>query len=489
LTISDARALQRINRGNKQAVEEDIVAIINGREITAAELDASIRMQLYELDLARYKLRSIQLNRLIVEQNLASGTANTESDTEAALAKLGATILLEPPIPPRFEVETGENEIRGNPGAPVSIIEFLDFQSSHSSRTQPVLYQLLEDYGPLLRLVVRDLPLDYHRYARRAAEAAECARSQGRYWRYHDLLLQNQENLAPSDLIHYATTLGLDLKQFQACIVSEKATTAVQEDAAAAKKLGLLSTPVFFINGLYLKGPRKYSDFARLINGELERLGFLDAEVIRNMGIDQCPFRVAQRTTLPLRLTGTVMQENPIDSAAVLHNLADNSTQTLKPGDIILEGAELVLAVQNRVYLQHGDQLVFLPLSDLPSEMVPPEQNSQSPLVPDAVLTLRRTEIDKALKDNDELVSSLTTGSLDLEGKRLLKLTEVEPGGLYDLLGLQSKDVLMQVDGKWVHNQQNPLWNALRTQNKVTLIIMRKGFPKTFQYLINEDRQ
>jgi hypothetical protein len=183
------------------------------------------------------------------------------------------------------------------------------------------------------------------------------------------------------------------------------------------------------------------------------------------------------------------MQENPIDSAAVLHNMADNSTHTLTPGDNILVNVELVLAVPNRAYLQQENRLEFLPLSDLSDETKTSEEAHTQLRVADAVLNLRRTEIDKVLKDSDKLESSLATGSLDLEGKRLLKLTEVEPGGLYDLLGLQSKDVLMQVDGEWVHDQQNPLWNALRTQNKVTLVIMRKGFPKTFQYVINEDRQ
>lgn len=481
-TISVATVPHISSPGN----EQDVAAILNGREVTVAELDASIRMQLYELDLARYKLRSHRLKHLVVEQVHSSELANTESMAKTAVAVADTIILLEPPIPPRFEIETGDNEVRGNPGAPVTIIEFLDFESPHSRRIQPVLHQLLEDYGPVVRLIARDLPLHYHRHAKQAAVAAECARAQGRYWRYHDLLLQKQNNLSPSGLIHHASTLGLNLKQFQVCLDDEKGATAVQGDVAAAQKLGLLSTPTFFINGLYLKGPRNYSEFARLINRELVRLGFLNTEVINSLGVEKSPFRTAPRTTLPLALTGTILLGDPIKSAAVLHNRADNSTHILKKGDTILKDFELVLVDQNRAYFQYGSQLEYLPLAGLPDEVTASDQNPMPSLKIDAVLTVDRFDIDRAFKDIDKLESILETGSLDLEGKRLLKLTEIEPGSFYDLLGLQAKDVLMQVDGKWVHSQQNPLWRALRTQNKLTLTIMRKGFPKTFQYVINE---
>jgi len=467
---------------NKRPDHRDVVAVIDGHDITAADLDASIQMQLYDLDLARHELRLRQLKRIISEQAHAAGTADPGDTPDVE-------IFLEPPAPPRFNVGSGNNEVRGNPGAPVTIIQFLDFQSPHSKRAQPVLHQVLEDYDPVVRLVVRDFPLPYHRHARQAALAAECARAQGGYWRYHDLLLQNQDNLTPTNLIHYATTLGLDLKRFQACLDNETGAIALKEDMDAAHRLGLHSTPVFFINGLYHKGPPEYSDIARIINLELVRLGILNEEVIRYTGAHQCPFSTARRSTLPLALIGTVIQENPLESSAILHNQSDNSTNTLKPGDTLLEGVELVLAVRDRAYLQQENRLDFLPLSDLSDETKPSEEAHSPSRAADAVLSLHRTDIDIALKKIDKLEAGLASGSLDLEGKRLLKLTDVETGDLFDLLGLQTRDVLMQVNGKWVHDQHNPLWEALRTQNEVTLTIMRKGFPKTFQYVINEDSQ
>ena len=179
-------ALTDVATQDTQADEQNVVAVIGSHKITIQDLDASIRMQLYDLERARYVLRLQRLKQLMMEQARAAGVmhAGASPDTK---------IFLEPPLPPRFELDAGNNEVRGNPGAPITIIQYLDFESPHSKRTQPVLLQLLEDYAPLVRLIDKDLPLSYHRHAREAALAAECARAQGSYWRYHDLLFQNQD--------------------------------------------------------------------------------------------------------------------------------------------------------------------------------------------------------------------------------------------------------------------------------------------------------
>jgi protein-disulfide isomerase/type II secretory pathway component PulC len=468
---------------NTQPNDQNIVAVIDGHKITITDLDASIRMQLHDLERARYKLRLQRLKQLIVERTRTEDDVNSDVSPDI-------DIFLEPPLPPRFELDAGNNEVRGNPGAPITIIQYLDFESPHSKRAQPVLHQLLEDYEPLVRLIVRDFPLPFHRHARQAALAAECARNQGFYWRYHDLLLQNQNNLDSSGLIDLAKTLGLDLKNFKVCLDNKYGATAVNQDIEAANKLGLHSTPVLFINGLYHKGPPEYSEMARLINHELIQSGILSEKVIRSIGIEQCPFLSAARSQLPLALSGTVTDENPAKSTAILQYLSDRSTRILRAGDSVLVDVKLVLITEDRIFLQQNNQLGFLPLSGVDAR--PDSSSQQDDLIPvgaDAVLSLPRADVSKALKEVDRLESTLALGSLDLEGKHLLKLTSVETGGLFDLMGLQAKDVLMQVDGKWVHDQHNPLWEALRTQDSVTLTIMRKGFPKTFQYVIHENSE
>jgi protein-disulfide isomerase/type II secretory pathway component PulC len=477
---STEEASTHIATQDTQEDDQNVIAVIDARKITIKDLDASIRMQLYDLDRARYELRLRRLKQLIMEQARAAGTvqAGVSPDIE---------IFLEPPLPPRFELDTGNNEVRGNPGAPITIIQYLDFESPHGKRSQPVLHQLLEDYAPLARLIVKDFPLSYHRHAREAALAAECARDQGSYWRYHDLLFQNQDNLDTSNLVDLAITLGLDTTKFEICLANVRGAAAVNEDIEAANKLGLRSTPVFFVNGLYYKGPAEYPEIARLINHELVQSGILSEKVIRSTGIEQCPFLSAVRSHLPLALIGTVTDENPAKSTAILQHQSDRSARTLRVGDSVLDDIELVLITQDRVFLQQNNQLVFLPLSGINAWTDSSStQNTLMAADADAVLSLPRTDVIKALKDVDRLESTLAFGSLDLEGKRLLKLTTVETGGLFDLMGLQTKDVLMRVDGEWVHDQHNPLWEALRTQDSVTLTIIRKGFPKTFQYVIKE---
>jgi S1-C subfamily serine protease len=97
------------------------------------------------------------------------------------------------------------------------------------------------------------------------------------------------------------------------------------------------------------------------------------------------------------------------------------------------------------------------------------------------LLRLSREVVDRALEDRPALERGFEPGRLDVEGRRLLKLARVEPGSLYDSLGLRAGDVLMQVDGEFVHDADNPLFEALRTRSRVTLTLMRRGIPKTIE--------
>jgi hypothetical protein len=100
------------------------------------------------------------------------------------------------------------------------------------------------------------------------------------------------------------------------------------------------------------------------------------------------------------------------------------------------------------------------------------------------VLSLRRGDVDRALRDLAALEQSLTRADPEIDGRRLLVLSSVEAGSLYDLLQLQERDVLMQVNGEWVDDRRNPLWDALRSHGTVTLLVMRAGQPQSFPYEI-----
>lgn len=139
--------------------------------------------------------------------------------------------------------------ILGNKKAEVTIVEFSDYQCPACGIAHPVVKQVLEKYQNKVRFIYRHFPLPQHEFARLAAQSAEAAGIQGKYWQMHDLLFTNQNNLTKEDLIKYAKQLKLDMTKFQKDLDSEEVKTRVQNDLLAGNKIGINQTPTFFING------------------------------------------------------------------------------------------------------------------------------------------------------------------------------------------------------------------------------------------------
>jgi protein-disulfide isomerase len=154
----------------------------------------------------------------------------------------------------------------GPSDALVTIVEITDFECPFCSRVQPAIARLLETY-PDARLVVRNNPLPMHPDAELAAEAALEAYAQGgdaAFFRFHDLLFQNQHALAPTDLVRYAASIGLDVPRFEAALADHRHEEAIREDVSLAASLGATGTPAFFINGRLLLGAQPYERFEEL---------------------------------------------------------------------------------------------------------------------------------------------------------------------------------------------------------------------------------
>ncbi|MFL5852426.1 MAG: Na+/H+ antiporter NhaA [Solirubrobacteraceae bacterium] len=146
------------------------------------------------------------------------------------------------------EVDAGRDHIRGPDEAPVTLLEYGDFECPYCGAAAPIVAKLLEHLD--LRYVFRHLPLtDVHPNAQTAAEAAEAAAEQGRFWELHDLLLGNQDALAPGDLYRHAADLGLDLDRFSEDLRRRRHAGRVAEDVRSADASGVSGTPTFFING------------------------------------------------------------------------------------------------------------------------------------------------------------------------------------------------------------------------------------------------
>ncbi len=122
-------------------------------------------------------------------------------------------------------------------------------------------------------MVFRDFPLANHNNAQIAAEAANCAGAQDKFWEYHDRLFENQKALDKDNLIKYAGDLQLDSEAFTACLDSGKYTADVKQDMADGQQVGVTGTPAFFINGRFLNGAVPYEQFAAIIDEELASLG------------------------------------------------------------------------------------------------------------------------------------------------------------------------------------------------------------------------
>jgi protein-disulfide isomerase len=135
----------------------------------------------------------------------------------------------------------------------VTIVEFTDFECPSCAFTQPILEEVVREYDGKVRLVARDFPLEQHAYAFKAAEAAEAAREQGKYWEYTALLFKNQKALTVDKLKEYATQLGLDRAKFDQALDSGKFASKVQRDLQDGIKIGVSSTPSVFVNGKRVK--------------------------------------------------------------------------------------------------------------------------------------------------------------------------------------------------------------------------------------------
>jgi protein-disulfide isomerase len=145
---------------------------------------------------------------------------------------------------------------QGPDDAPVTLVEFGDFECPHCGRAYPIIKEVQSLLGDKLLFVFRHFPITTsHPHAQHAAEAAEAAGAQGKFWEMHDILFENQHALDDSDLAEYARMIGLDLRRFVADMRVHKYAQHVREDFRSGILSGVNGTPTFFINGLRYDGP------------------------------------------------------------------------------------------------------------------------------------------------------------------------------------------------------------------------------------------
>lgn len=306
-----------------------VVATFNGGKVTAAELEKEARPQLAELENKMFQTKRQVLEQMAMERIVKAEAAKANLSDQDYIRKRIDEAPVQPPteaqerqfyerlksggqIPPDATFESlkdriaqalvnqqrqtqmqkvvqelqkqanlkidlpqprvqvaAEGPARGPKDAPITIVEFSDFECPYCGAAHDTVEQVMSTYAGKVRLVYRQFPLSFHPHAAKAAEASLCAADQGKFWEYHDVLFKNQKKLEPTDLKAHATEVGIDSQKFGQCLDSGDKKKAVDADQQAGLQAGVGGTPAFFINGIFLNGAQPIDEFKKVIDGEL----------------------------------------------------------------------------------------------------------------------------------------------------------------------------------------------------------------------------
>jgi len=178
-------------------------------------------------------------------------------------------------------VDPDRDHVRGPSEAPITLVEYADFECPYCGQAEPIVRELLADFGDI-RYVWRHLPLgDVHPHAQFAAEAAEAAARQGAFWAMHDLLLENQGALLTPDVVGYVEQLGLDVERFTTDLDNHEGAARVAQDVDGAALSGVSGTPTFFLNGRRLHGAYDIKTLSNAVRLARAKAAITDEEVVR----------------------------------------------------------------------------------------------------------------------------------------------------------------------------------------------------------------
>ena len=242
---------------------DDMLKEVKADPVTDADVDAFYEKNKARISQPKEQIAP-QIKQYLEQQNRAGAFEKYYSDLEK---KHKIALMVEPL---RVQV-AAVGPAKGPQNAPVTIVEFSDFQCPFCARVVPSLDQVTAHYGDKVRLVFRQFPLSIHADAQKATETSLCANEQGKFWPLHDVMFKNQQQLKPADLVTKAADLGMNKDQFQTCLESGKYADAVKKDAQAGSAAGVTGTPTLYINGRYLSGAAPYETIAQIIDDELSR--------------------------------------------------------------------------------------------------------------------------------------------------------------------------------------------------------------------------
>jgi protein-disulfide isomerase len=266
LKINDALLTAEARRRGVQP--GDILRTDVKAKLTPVSEDAALkffnenRERIKSGDFAQYKDQIIVFLTQREEEKLSAAFA------EQLRRNATVELFLTAPEQPVYRIATDDQPAKGNPRAAVTVVEFTDYQCQTCSMQFPVMERLIMEYGDRVRFVMRDFPLGQHENALKAAEAAEAAREQGKYWEFTKLMFGRQSALQEEKLKQYATELGLDRVKFDGVLKSGSALDKIQRDQLDGQKVGVNGTPSLFVNGVRIKDI-SYESLKTAIEGAL----------------------------------------------------------------------------------------------------------------------------------------------------------------------------------------------------------------------------
>lgn len=314
----------------KPAPNKETAAKVNGQNITYAELTEGVENDLYEAEMKVYEIKMNRLRALVLkkfmeadpsykgdndkylneqiagkikisekqiqafakERNIPKQNLNEQlkgrikqflenEEKQKAIdawmakktAKNPVEVYLNKPNRPVKDVTAGDAPFMGGADAKVTIVEFSDFQCPFCARGAALMEDLKKKYGNKIKVAFKNFPLPFHNHAKKAAEAALCAHEQkaSQFWKMHDKMFADQSGLARDGLVAKAVSLGLDKAKFEKCLDSGQFTKKVEADMEEGKKVGVKSTPTFFVNGKMVNGAQPIEVFSELIDEELAK--------------------------------------------------------------------------------------------------------------------------------------------------------------------------------------------------------------------------
>jgi protein-disulfide isomerase len=268
--VIENRLLETAAKAKEMTKEAFLAAEVKPAEVTDADADA-----FYEENKARIPRPKDETLIGQIKQYL---TAQRQQEARQQLiARLEAEHQVVYKLEPQRVEVAAVGPAKGPENAPVTIVEFSDFQCPYCARLVPTIEQVLTNYGDKVRVVFRQFPLNFHQFAQKAAEASLCANEQGKFWELHDAMFQNQQQLAVENLKARAVELGLNGEQFNACLDGGKFAQQVQADFQDGSKAGVSGTPAMFVNGRFINGAVPYPEVAKVIDDELKRKGIKTA--------------------------------------------------------------------------------------------------------------------------------------------------------------------------------------------------------------------